>query len=545
MKISLPDNINLLIVDDSLDNIMALEAGLEADGLTIFTTTSPKTVEKLCIDNNISIALVDIKMPELDGFELLDMIKTNPKTEHIRVILITGYSMSSEDVLKGLNKGAVDYLFKPLDLHITIAKVKSLITLISNEHEIIKKNSELETYQKELFMAIKQTEKSKLLKENFLANMSHEIRTPLNGIIGLTSLLKGVAITEDQLEIIRLMEFSTKSLLGIVNDILESAQIDAGKITIKRSKINLIELVNNVSDLTLSMANEKGLKLVCKIDADVPQIIIADPLRLNQILINLINNAIKFTDSGTINIDVSLINKKDGRALIQFIIKDSGKGIPESELKTIFNRFEQIENKSWEKFGGTGLGLSIVKKLVELKGGTLKVESTVGVGSSFIFTNEYDVIEDEVKGNTINDHLTTLPKFNNILILLAEDNFTNQFIALKMLKEWNIRVDVAINGLDAFEKIKEKDYDLVLMDTHMPVMDGNEATKKIRKELTGVKRSIPIISYSASVMEREREEAKLAGVDDFMEKPFEPEILNSKIHKLIRERKLNSEASVF
>jgi signal transduction histidine kinase len=543
MKTILTKNVNILIVDDSIENIMALEASLEADNVTIFTTTSPKTVEQLCIDHSISIALIDVKMPEMDGFELVDILKANPKTAHVMIILITGYSMGSEDVVKGLNKGAADYLFKPLDLYITLAKVNSMITLINHKDEIIQKNSELETYQKELFDAIKQTEKSKLLKENFLANMSHEIRTPLNGIIGLTTLLKEVANTDDQHEFIRLMEFSSKSLLGIVNDILESAQIDAGKIAIKRSKVDLVELVNDIYRVTLPLANEKGLTLVCEIAPDVPQMIMADSLRLNQILINLINNAIKFTNSGIINIYVNLLETDDDHATIQFMVKDTGSGIPESELKTIFNRFEQIENKSWQKFGGTGLGLAIVKKLVALKGGTIKVESTVGVGSSFIFTNQFNTIEETAEGTGANDQLSILPKFDNIQILLAEDNFTNQFIAVKMLKEWNIQVDIAANGLDAFEKIKEKNYDLVLMDIHMPVMDGNEATKKVRQELTGEKRNVPIISYSASVLEREKEEAKLAGVDDFIEKPFEPEVLNSKIHQLIKERKHGREST--
>ena len=195
-------NINILIVDDKIDNAMMLEAALEREGSNIFTTTSPKNVIQLCIDKNISIALIDVKMPEMDGFELLDLIKSNPLTQHIMVVLITGYSMNSEDVVKGLSKGAVDYLFKPLDLYITTAKVNSLITLINHEREIKKKNSELESYQEELFKAIEQAENSRTIKENFLANMSHEIRTPLNAIVGLTSLLKDSKIDGHLIKII-------------------------------------------------------------------------------------------------------------------------------------------------------------------------------------------------------------------------------------------------------------------------------------------------------------------------------------------------------
>jgi len=530
-------NINILIVDDKIDNAMMLEAALEREGSNIFTTTSPKNVIQLCIDKNISIALIDVKMPEMDGFELLDLIKSNPLTQHIMVVLITGYSMNSEDVVKGLSKGAVDYLFKPLDLYITTAKVNSLITLINHEREIKKKNSELESYQEELFKAIEQAENSRTIKENFLANMSHEIRTPLNAIVGLTSLLKDSKIDGDQQEIVKLMDISSKSLLGIVNEILESAKIDAGKVEIVRSKTDIVDLVKNICDVTMPMANEKGLKLICAIDKEVPQMIMADALRLNQILMNLISNAIKFTNSGDIKVNLTLKEKNDKNALLEFTVKDSGIGITKSSIEKIFTRFEQIEDKTWQKFGGTGLGLSIVKRLIELKGGTLKVESEIGVGTTFIFDNWYALANEPSKMNSLQKNLSDLPKLDNVLVLLAEDNDINQFMIVKMLKEWNIKVDVAINGLDAFEKLKRNDYNLILMDIHMPVMNGYEATRKIRKEMIDSKRNVPIISFSASVINHEKDEAKKAGGDDFIEKPFEPVVLHHKIRRLVNKKR--------
>ena len=529
MKLPLTDKINLLIVDDNADNIMALEASLEREELNIFTTTSPKSVLQICMDNGISIALIDVKMPEIDGFELLDMIKKNPSTEHTMVILMTGYSMSPEHVLKGLGKGAVDYLFKPLDLYITIAKVNSLITLVDYQKEIQKKNKELESYQEELFKAIEQTEKSRIVKENFLANMSHEIRTPLNAIIGLTHLLKNSPVNKDQQEMIKLMGFSSNALLGIVNDILESARIDAGKVEIVRAKTNIINLIETICDLTRPMAHEKGLSLVCEIDPNVPALIMVDSLRINQILMNLINNAIKFTPSGSINVQLKLIERNEENAQLEFIVKDTGIGIPKSSIDKIFTRFEQVEDKTWQKFGGTGLGLSIVKKLINLKGGTLKVESDVGVGTTFTFGNCYE-LADEIKRQ--DNHLSDPQKLDDISILLVEDNALSQFIVVEMLKEWNINVDVVDNGLEAFEKLKGNNYTLILMDTHMPVMNGNDATRKIRKEMVDSKKDIPIISFSASVIEREKAEAKNAGVNDFIEKPFEPTTLINKIRKL-------------
>jgi len=408
-----------------------------------------------------------------------------------------------------------------------------LITLVNYQREINKKNRELKNYQEELLKAIEQIEKSKIIKENFLANMSHEIRTPLNAIIGLTSLLVETILTDEQQEMVELMEYSSRSLLGIVNDILESAQIDAGKIVIKRAKTNIINLIQAVCDLNMPMANEKGLKLVFEFGADVPTMIMADSLRLHQILMNLVNNAVKFTHSGIVSVSLKQLEKNDDNVLLEFIVKDSGVGIPESSIDKIFTRFEQIEDKTWQKFGGTGLGLSIVKRLIELKGGRLKVESTIGVGTSFVFTNTYQVVQEGKEFNLLKKQVSNLPKFDNISVLLAEDNAANQFVALKMLEEWNIKVDTAINGLEAFEKLKKDNFNLVLMDIHMPVMDGNEATRKIRNELTGYKKDVPIVSFSASVLEKERNEAKNAGADDFIGKPFEPKILNSKIHELL------------
>jgi len=537
MNIKAQENINLLIVDDDVDHAAALNASLEQDGLNILTVNSPKKAVEMCIENDISIALIDIHMPELNGFELLDLLKKNPLTAHIIVVLMTGYDTDSGHVINGLDTGAVDYLFKPIDTCVLNAKVRSLIILVNYQREINKKNRELEDKQAELFSAIEKIEQSRVIKENFLANMSHEIRTPLNAIVGLTSLFGETQLTKEQQKMVELMEYSSQSLLGIVNDVLESAQIDAGKIVIKRAKINVVDLVETICDLNRPVANKKGLKLVCEIGEGVTAMIMADQLRLNQILLNLITNAIKFTQTGAITIKLRQLKKTNDDVLLEFTVKDTGVGIPKSSIDKIFNRFEQIEDKNWQKFGGTGLGLSIVKRLIELKGGRLKVESTVGEGTSFIFTNTYEEVAEFDTVNAPHKLISELPKFDNLLVLLAEDNAINRFIAVKMLAIWNVKVDVALNGLKAFKMLKKNNYDLILMDTHMPVMDGIDATRKIRAELTGSKKDIPIISFSASVLDREKNEALNAGADDFIRKPFEPQILNSIIHVLVDAKK--------
>lgn len=531
--------INIIVVDDNYSNLEVLRCVLECPGVNIITTNLPTEVLDICIVNDISIALIDVKMPGMSGFDLLKQLKGNPLTENIVVILMTGYSMSTEEVFLGLSSGAVDYLFKPLDLHITNAKINSLLTLINYQRDIKQKNKELEYLQDDLYKAVKEAEKGKVIKENFLANMSHEIRTPLNALVGITNLLKTSELDSLQQKMIQLMDFSSNALLGVVNDILESFQIDAGKIKLNPVSVDVASLFTAVAETMRPLAVEKGLILSLEISEKVPGLIKADPLRLKQILMNLINNAIKFTSSGKIELALKAVIISSSHAQLEFKIKDSGLGIPENAISQIFERFEQVEDKTWQKFGGTGLGLSIVKRLIELMGGAINVQSIVDVGTTFTFTASFDLSDQSFHehDNPVISSTAGLPNFDNVSVLLVEDDMINQFVAVTMLQKWNVNVDVAINGLDAFNKIAAADYDLVLMDTHMPLLNGYEATKKIRAELSGGKDKIHIISFSASVIEHEKQQALDAGVNDFLPKPFSPKNLHDKILQLMNSKK--------
>lgn len=522
--------INILIVDDNKDILNTLRMSLEQEHRKIFTTTSPREVLNICVEQDISIVLLDVVMPEISGLELLDILKKDPATSHILVILITGKFLSSADAVIGLSKGAVDFLSKPLDLYITQAKINSLIMLLNYQHAIQYQNRELEKSQEQLSIAMKQAEHSKMLKENFLANMSHEIRTPLTAITGLTHLLKDAESSDDRSNVIQLLEYSTQSLLGLVNDILDSEKIDAGKISISRSNTDIKMLANNCSDLLRPLALKKGLQLNCDVDAAVPPTVMMDPLRFNQIMMNLINNAIKFTEVGQIDVRVSVEEIRENKVKLNVAVCDTGMGIPEASKNKIFDRFEQVEDDRWQKFGGTGLGLSIVKKLIELKGGILQVDSKVGEGTTIMFSNWYEIGMEIAYPSEESDNSTrVLSKFNDVSVLLAEDDAINQMVTTRILHTWDIKVDIAVNGEEAFKKLCEKDYDLILMDTHMPVMNGYEATKKIRTELQGNKRGIPIISFSASVMEKEQEKAMEAGMNSLVTKPFNLADLHEKI----------------
>jgi signal transduction histidine kinase len=525
------NKVNLLIVDDKPENIIALEAVLDQQDINIISTTSPNEALRICWEKDIALALVDVQMPGMNGFELVEILKSNAKTQDIMVIFVTAISLEVKYALKGLNAGAIDYLYKPLDPYVTSAKVDSFIQLIRTQREIKNKNQQLEKFQKELIKAKNEAEQSKKAKENFMANMSHEIRTPINGIIGLINLLNKTELDNDQKEMINLLEVSSESLLGVINDILDISKIEAGKFRINYAETNIRLLLTQATNLLDIRAKEKKLDLKLEIAEDLPEIIIADSLRLNQIFMNLLSNAVKFTQKGEIKLKAEVLGKKSNTVQIRFSVSDSGIGISPADQDKIFDKFEQIEDHTIAQHGGTGLGLSIVKKLVELKGGTLELTSKEGKGSTFSFTKWYEFItEDKGKKDTNKASETeVLSSLKGLKILVAEDNVINKFVLIKVLDGWEVDSQVVGNGLDVLETLKTNDYDLILMDTYMPGMNGLEVTEKIRSGYIAGKENIPIITFTAGVLETDKETSVKAGANDIISKPFKPAILHQKI----------------
>ncbi|MNK06414.1 Autoinducer 2 sensor kinase/phosphatase LuxQ [compost metagenome] len=525
--------INLLIVDDRQENIIALEALLNRNDINIITTTSPNEALRICWEKDIAIALVDVQMPEMNGFELVEILKNNTRTQDILIIFVTAISTEAKYAIKGLSAGAVDYLYKPLDPYITSAKVDSFIQLVKTQIEIRTKNQQLEKIQTDLIKAKEEAEQGKRAKESFMANMSHEIRTPINGIIGLIHLLNQENLTEEQKEIVGLLDISSNSLLGVINDILDLSKIEAGKYTISFAETDIKELATHAANLLNIKALEKHIRLKLIIDEKVPKYIMADSLRLNQIFMNLLSNAVKFTTEGEVTFKLETLEAKGNTSLLRFSVIDTGIGISEENIKTIFHSFEQVENVHTRIYGGTGLGLSIVKKLAELKGGELDVKSELGKGSTFSFTKWYKTVEKEEKIETKKTP-EKLPTLDGLRILVAEDNSINVFLIVKILNDWKVQSTVVTNGAAALEALEKDNFDLILMDTYMPVMNGLEAIQKIREGHIPGKESVPIISFSAGVLDSDKETAKRVGADDIIGKPFKIGSLHEKITKLTK-----------
>ncbi len=528
------EKINILIVDDKIENLVAIEALLDRNDVNIISTTLPNEALRISWEKDIAIALVDVQMPEMDGFELVEILKSNPRTKDILVIFVTAISIETKYAVRGLNVGAVDYLYKPLNPYITSAKVDSFIQIVRAQREIKSKNIQLETYQKELIRAKEEAEQGKRIKESFLANMSHEIRTPINGIIGLVNVLLQTQLNDSQKHTIELLKISSNSLLGIINDVLDLSKIEAGKFKIIRTETNLEELGNAVINLLSIVAKEKAIKLKLELDPQLPQQVMADSLRLNQILMNLIGNSIKFTNEGSVTLKIDVIDKKGNNMRIKFSVIDTGIGIAKENIDKVFEVFEQGSDQTTLKFGGTGLGLSIVKNLAKLKGGILNVESEINKGSTFSFTNWYEVVKSTKPKEDASLKFNQFAPLNDLKILVAEDNPINKYLIEKLLKDWSVDVDIVENGKDAIDRLAEQNYDMILMDNYMPVMGGLQAIALIRQGEVPGKENIPIIIFSAAIMESDKVIALETGANEVLSKSFDPQLLYSTIKSFIK-----------
>lgn len=449
---------------------------------------SSKLGEKECVQMNNKLK-IEIKQRHLSVEKLITSIKTKDGLE--------ANVLDSNNLL-----GLVNYL------QVQIENRKKVETELRQSKEL--------------------AENATQAKSEFLSMMSHEIRTPLNAIVGMTHLMQQEELSENMVENLKILKFSTDNLCALINDILDFSKIEAGKVELEKVPFDLKHLILNIKKANQVKATEKGNKIKLIFDENVPNIFIGDPLRIGQIISNLLSNAVKFTNKGNITLKLSLQKIINNCAILDFSITDTGIGIEENKQKLIFEKFTQADSETTREFGGTGLGLVITKKLLQMHDSEIHLYSEVGKGVKFYFTIQLSI------GTTINKKVNDSNfEFENesiltgVKVLLVEDYPINVKVATKFLERWKVDIDVAENGKVALEKYKIGKYDLILMDIQMPTMDGYETTKEIRK----IDANIPIIALTASATLNNHDRAFIVGMNDYITKPFNPKELFQKIAK--------------
>jgi PAS domain S-box-containing protein len=448
----------------------------------------------------------------------------------------------------------------PLDWEHSIATIRNITARKDDEKRLQEYAQELERKNEELEAALVTARDATQLKSRFLANMSHEIRTPMNGVLGMTDFLLGTRLTAEQQEFAESIKKSADSLLTLINDILDLSRIEAGKLRLDHLPFSLAAIIDESSSFFAFEARTKGLDFATTISDDLPELVVGDGGRVRQVLTNLIGNAVKFTDSGRIDVEAQLMRPTDaGGILARFMVRDTGIGIPPEQHSRLFESFTQGDGSSTRKYGGTGLGLSISKQLVELMGGELGVESKPGEGSRFWFTANFGkaaVTSAPATSPTRPIPAPSVPALaraskapvpsgkltggaRKLRVLLAEDNEINQRIALRLLGKLGLDADAVDNGRAAVEALSQRSYDLVLMDCQMPDMDGFEATAVIRNRERGKSRT-PICALTANAMEGDREKCLSAGMDDYISKPVGLEKLREVVDRLVHQREMTA-----
>ncbi len=549
---------NILIIDDTPENLQVLSATLCDRGYKVRGVINGKMAIRAAKSGSPDLILLDIKMPEMNGYEVCTQLKAQPQTSEIPIIFISALD-EVLDKVKAFEIGGVDYITKPFQVEEVLARVEHQLTIKRLQKELIARNIE---FQKEIIERKKAEEiaaAASKAKSQFVANMSHELRTPLNAILGFTQVMsRDSSLSHENIENLRIINRSGQHLLELINDVLDLSKIEAGIVALNESSFDLYQLLDTLEEMFQIKAETKNLQLKFSVQSQVPQYIKTDEKKLRVCLINLLGNSIKFTENGgEILLYVSLKNTSQPaeseidansnsteQCFISFEVQDTGVGIAVAEIDTLFNAFVQTE-AGRKAADGTGLGLTITKKYVQIMDGNIGVNSVLGEGTTFKFDIKISpAISSEVSITKLQRVLGLEAEQPVYRILAVDDNMENRLLLVKMLQPIGFEVREAENGRQAIEIWESWQPDLIWLDTRMPVMDGFEAVIEIRAKEKNTRSRTVVIALTASIFEERKGEIIAAGCDDFVRKPFQEQIIFEKMAQYLGARYIYQELSI-
>ncbi len=487
--------------------------------------------------NKATTNITGLSLEQLTGTYFFDYFTESQKAREVyQEVFAKGLVIDSPNTIRHKNGTLTDVLFNGSVYKNDNGNVLGIVIVardVTEQKRIATELLEAKIFA-ELATEIAEVAKAKAedavkAKQQFLSNMSHEIRTPMNAIIGFTKVILRTELSDKQKEYLEAIKTSGDTLIVLINDILDLAKVDSGKMTFEQTPFKITSSISSMLQLFETKIQEKNLQLIKEYDTNIPDVLVGDPLRLHQIIINLVSNAVKFTNNGSITINVKLLHENNEKVTIKFSVTDTGIGIPKDKIDTIFENFQQASNGTSRLYGGTGLGLAIVKQLVEAQHGSIYVRSQPGKGAEFNFILPFQKTKAKVESEL--EVITLEAENKDIKVLVVEDIPLNQLLMRTLLDDFGFNSEIASNGKIAIEKLKLHNFDIVLMDLQMPEMNGFEATGYIRNIM---KSTIPIIALTADVTTVDLAKCKAVGMNDYIAKPVDEKILYSKIIGLVK-----------